>query len=83
MPQMPVSSTPCASIKPSFLSVLPRLELVVFPYETKLPPLHSRSLATSPPGSARQDAALAFSPAPYTLPFPHSSRTAPLSLFPK
>ncbi|GKV27455.1 hypothetical protein SLEP1_g36627 [Rubroshorea leprosula] len=52
---MRVSSTPCASTKPSFLSVLPRPELVVFPYETKLPPPHSRSLATSLPGSAPRE----------------------------
>ncbi|GKV27413.1 hypothetical protein SLEP1_g36586 [Rubroshorea leprosula] len=44
---MAASCTPCASTKPSFLSMLPRPELVVFPYETKLPPPHSRSLATS------------------------------------
>ncbi|GLT90462.1 hypothetical protein SLE2022_083930 [Rubroshorea leprosula] len=52
MPQMPMSSIPCAS----FLSVLRHPELVVFPYETKLPPPHSRSLATSLPGSAHQEA---------------------------
>ncbi|GLT90455.1 hypothetical protein SLE2022_083870 [Rubroshorea leprosula] len=74
---MPVSATPCASTKPSFLSVLPRPELVVFPYETKLPPAHSRSLATSLPGSARQEAAVSLFTCPLHPPFstqqPHHS----------
>ncbi|GLT47599.1 hypothetical protein SLA2020_212850 [Shorea laevis] len=61
---MPVSSTTCASTKPSFLSVLPRPELVVYTYETKLPPPYSRSLATSLPGSTRQEAAFSLSTCP-------------------